>query len=411
MHFKINYILVVLTAFLLPIGQWLPVIVLLMFLNWLLEGNFKSKFSGIKNKQLFTLFCSFYLLHLLGMLYTANSSSGWFDMEVKLSLLLFPVLLATINIDKQEIESILKWFVAGCIAMSCICLFSAAYVYMANHENHFFYELFSLWQHPSYLSMYLNMAICILIHYLFHANAAAQKKQDAMIVSLILFFSFIIFLLSSKMGIITMVLIYVVAFLHHIIKTKKIVFGVAGLLTIAVIVFISIQYIPEVGARLDRAMKAMTETTIDKTSAESSAVRILIWKTDVDIIQEHLLAGVGTGDVKDVLLEKYKSKGMTGAYKTDEKTGEVIHVLNSHNQFLQTFIALGLAGFIMLLLCLLLPLLQAYKQGNYLLIAFLMIAMLNFLTESMLEREAGVMFYAFLGALLVFQPNEFKSEI
>lgn len=131
---------------------------------------------------------------------------------------------------------------------------------------------------------------------------------------------------------------------------------------------------------------------IDNTTTESSKVRLLIWQTSAEIIKDNFLFGVGTGDVKDVLMSKYKEKGLTGAYKEN---------LNAHNQFLQTFIALGLPGILLLLASFVFPFILAIKTRNYIYLAFLIIVFINFLTESMLETIAGVMFYAFFNSLLI----------
>jgi O-antigen ligase len=135
---------------------------------------------------------------------------------------------------------------------------------------------------------------------------------------------------------------------------------------------------------------------IDKTTTESSSVRVLIWQAATEIIKDNFIFGVGTGDVKDVLLEKYKEKGMTGALSER---------LNAHNQFLQTFIALGLPGIILLLSSFIFPFILAFRKKNFIYIVFLVIVFINFLTESMLETIAGVLFYAFFNSLLMVNIN------
>jgi O-antigen ligase len=100
---------------------------------------------------------------------------------------------------------------------------------------------------------------------------------------------------------------------------------------------------------------------------------------------------VGTGDVKDALYVKYAEKGMDAAL--DKK-------LNVHCQYLQTFVALGIAGFAILVLMLILPGILAVKRKDKLYLLFLCIFALNILVESMFETQAGVVFYAFFNAFL-----------
>jgi len=74
--------------------------------------------------------------------------------------------------------------------------------------------------------------------------------------------------------------------------------------------------------------------------------------------------------------------------------------LNAHNQYLQTMITLGIIGLIVLLLNLILPALYSMEQKHYLYLVFLILIGFNLLFESMLETQAGVVFYAFFNAYL-----------
>jgi O-antigen ligase len=79
--------------------------------------------------------------------------------------------------------------------------------------------------------------------------------------------------------------------------------------------------------------------------------------------------------------------------------------LNAHNQYLQTTVALGVIGLLVLILILLLPALQAYRQNNFPYFVFLVLLGFNLLFESMLETQAGVVFYAFFNVVL-YQKNQ-----
>jgi O-antigen ligase len=97
----------------------------------------------------------------------------------------------------------------------------------------------------------------------------------------------------------------------------------------------------------------------------------------------------------------YKERGMKGAFE---------HQLNAHNEYYQVFISLGIIGFILLLVTLYFPFIFAFRTGNTIYLLFLLIVVLNFLTESMFETQAGVMFYAFFNSLLCFSKNNKPLE-
>lgn len=394
-----SYYLVVLMAALLPVGIGVPVAVAMLGLSWLLEGNFRGRFSSINRSLLLLLPTAYYLLHVAGMLHTENTSAGLFDLEVKLSLLLLPLFLSTMRLSSDQVSTVLRSFITGCLAISVCLLSLAVYDYAASAENHFFYELFSRWTHPSYLAMYLNLAIAVLL------LRALKGVQVALNTAMALLFSGVIFLLSSKMGLLITAALYAGALLNLVVAKKKWFLGLSGLVLMILAVVLTLKFVPEVGARLEAAKQALLNGA-DPSNPESSAVRLSVWEAATEASMDNFATGAGTGDVKQTLLAKYKEKGMTGAYRVDEATGEVTTVLNAHNQFLQSFVALGIGGLLLLLATLLVPLWYGWKKRNLLLMTFTLIVVLNLLTESMLEREAGTMFVGFFLALLAFQPSD-----
>ena len=65
----------------------------------------------------------------------------------------------------------------------------------------------------------------------------------------------------------------------------------------------------------------------------------------------------------------------------------------------ETFVTLGVFGFSLMAALLLIPLFRALRKGEYLYVSFLLIFAINILFESMLESQAGVIFYAFFNVL------------
>jgi len=393
LHHKINYNLVLITAFLLPWGKLLPVMIVFLLLSSLLEGRFLERWKQLEHKTLLSPALGFYIIYAIGMIYTANRTSGWFDLEVKLPLLLFPLVFSTITFDKPEQIKIFNAFVYGCVGIALFLFVAALYDHYTASVNSFFYENFARWLHPSYLAMYLNLALCVIVERIFSGKPIINGYVSA---GILLFLSFIVFLLSSKMGILCTTLVFVGALVVLIFKKKRLLLGLGGIVLIALSLFITLNYVPEIGARL-LAMKTAMISDADKTNPESNNVRKLIWQTDMEVIGRNLFQGVGTGDVKDVLLDAYIEKGVSGAYELDEE-GKPVHILNAHNQFLQTFIAVGIVGFLVLLAMVILP---AIIHKTFLPIVFSTIITLNFLTESVLEREYGIMFFAFFLSLFL----------
>jgi O-antigen ligase len=134
---------------------------------------------------------------------------------------------------------------------------------------------------------------------------------------------------------------------------------------------------------------------IDKSATESTAVRMLIWEQAIQIIKQYPIIGTSPGDANDALYKAYAENGLTGAYEKK---------LNAHNQFFQTFIGTGIIGFLILCLITIYPIIHGIIKKNYFLSIFGFIVTLNFLVESMLQTQAGVIFYIFM-LCIVLQHN------
>ena len=120
-------------------------------------------------------------------------------------------------------------------------------------------------------------------------------------------------------------------------------------------------------------------------------VRFYIWTGSWEAAKENIPYGVGTGDAKDILKNKYKDKSLEYFYNRE---------YNAHNQYLQILLTLGIPGIAVFVSGLLYAFFISIKKRYFLYIVFLIIFGLNILTESMLERQAGVVFYAVFNALL-----------
>lgn len=391
-HIKAHFILSMLIAFLLPLAHFVPIIIILIILNWLIEGDFRNKFHRIMSARFAVLFCLFYILHLFGLIYTENMHAGTFDVQVKLSLIIFPLLYASRPLKQENMLSIFMALLGGGLLCSLLLIINASITYLTSGVNNFFYESFTAHViHPSYLAMYLNVIICWLLIQLQKNVAVFKRFSTPVSLLLVLYFSCVLVLLSSKLGLLTLAFIYVATFIYY--SRKRYMVGILGIVVSLLMAWGIIRFIPAITDRVKTATDALTATTTNNADAESTAVRMLIWKAANEVISEHLILGTGPGDAKDELMKEYEKRGMTGALE---------HHLNAHNEFYQVFVALGLIGFLVFCMQLFFPLALAVKEKNNQYAFFLIIIILNFLTEAMLEAEAGVIFYAFFNSILCF---------
>ncbi len=280
-------------------------------------------------------------------------------------------------------------FVSGCF-FACVYLIVRALLYTINgKQDYFFYTLFSDFIHPSYFAMYLIMASAFIL-LLYNDWFKNQKNIRYSSYFFVTIFSICVFLCSSKIGLIS----FFVCTPIVLIKRLKINFSYksVAILTLSGSIVLALTYklFPESFSRLN-SLSTLSLVDIDKTSTESTAVRVLIWQQSLTIIQNNLIVGTGVGDANDELYLAYKKNGLTGALS---------HHLNAHSQYFQTFIGMGMIGFGILLLLTFGQLMNAVIKKNYLLIIFSILIVLNFLVESMLQTAAGILFFTLFYSIL-----------
>jgi O-antigen ligase len=398
-HTRIHFLLTCLIAFLLPFKQIVSICIALLLLNWILEGDFRNKFSKLRHRNLFVLFVGFYLLHVLGLCWTENKGAGWFDLEVKLSLLIFPFIFATRPFVKEQMDKIFVFFLTGCALAGLIILARAGSIYLLRHENKFFYEEFSWFMHPSYFSMYLNLALL----YVLISFSKTEGRPHAVWLLLVPLYVLVIVLLSSKLGLISLLLLILCWLVWMVVNHRWYKIGLLSVIILSVGIAGVLKFSPDISNRLKNAVHALSVKPADKTDAESTAVRMFVWGAAEDVIRTSPWIGVGTGDAKDALMEKYKEESITGALKNH---------LNAHNAYLQVFVALGLLGFVLLVSMQVFPCVLAVREKKIILLCFILLAVLNFLPEAMLETQAGVMYYGFFNSLLLFsEGNGFQLAL
>jgi hypothetical protein len=126
-------------------------------------------------------------------------------------------------------------------------------------------------------------------------------------------------------------------------------------------------------------------------NGHSLTMRLYFWDAAVHAISKNLSFGVGTGDVKEAMMNAYAEK--QSPLSEDWR-------IRPHNQFLTMTIAFGVFGLIVFLFSLFYPLFFDKRRIPVLYGIFVSISFLSFITEDTLETQAGVTFYAFFATLL-----------
>ncbi len=93
----------------------------LLGVNWLLEGRWREKWQMAKDSRLLQAYLSLYFVLLVGMLWTDNTVFGLSVLQVKLPLLVVPlVILTTERLKGIERSSVVWFFVTTMLVVSII---------------------------------------------------------------------------------------------------------------------------------------------------------------------------------------------------------------------------------------------------------------------------------------------------
>ncbi|MBN4061579.1 MAG: hypothetical protein COA57_08770 [Flavobacteriales bacterium] len=402
---KIHFYLTLLIAFLFPLSkQVIPPLLILLFINWLFWGNFLKKLKNIQHKQITLFIIGFYVLHVVGLIYTENLEKGLFDVQVKSAILFLPFIYATsvYKFNTKQLHFILISAIAGVFVAVIYCFKTSFFNYFENDpwSIYFFSSRFSAFMHIGYFGLLLNFTICATVYLLLYYQEKLTLRHWVLAGFVILLFVVSLILTTSKNGILTFVVLCVIIGGYLIAKGRRKVLT-ALLFSLFLLAFVfAIKNSSIVYGRFKKIITVLTAPNENKKTIDSVAARTLAWSTSVEVFKENFFIGTGTGDIKDELLKKYEEKNYTGVLKKK---------LNSHNQYLQTACALGVVGLMLLLLALFVPFAYSIKQRQYLLSMLMIIIILASITESILEVQIGVVFFSFFVSVLLYAKYDDSS--
>jgi heme/copper-type cytochrome/quinol oxidase subunit 2 len=130
-----------------------------------------------------------------------------------------------------------------------------------------------------------------------------------------------------------------------------------------------------------------------KTNNHSLAQRITFLTIAKQIFKENILFGKGPGGTKEAYRKFYQENQEGLSHKNQ---------LRAHNQIITQIINLGLLGFLIWVISLAYPIFIINEKYNALYYSFLLIIFINFLSDDMLERQAGVTIFTTINTLFLF---------
>jgi O-antigen ligase len=380
----------------------------LAVLVWLLSGNVIKKFQeAFGNPYLWPIFI-FFFLHVVALLYTnpENVKGGLFIIEKKLSLIILPIVICSTALSRRQQNNILYCFAWSTVLISLVLISNAAfkYILLGNCNDCFHHGFTSLvGLHAIYFSYYCLFSILIL---LFYISKKELTKSNSFIfyisiIAIILLFVAIIFA-ASKTVIISFAILLPIYGITIIPKHKVKLLTVLLLFVFACLATAySVQPVQERFSNIinDNGFKSLsivgTSQKLDnneKRELTGLSLRVLLGKIGLYQIHKDKMywTGYAPADVRVVLNEVYLSHNMAPNWFYD---------YNVHNQYIHTYLGLGIVGLLLLLTMLISGLISSNKKKDKLFFFFILLISIAFLTEVVLALNKGIVFYSYFYAL------------
>jgi len=380
--------------FTLPFGWTFSIVPLVLFFTTLMVNMFTKPERPSKEKLLYFLpLISVFAWGVISLIYSKDVKEGIETLTTQLALLVAALAFIFNRITANSVRKGFYMFLLGCLGsvaiMYGISIYNSssivgdAFVFRPFFEttgacmldtdatgNYFTGLALSNIVHPAYNALMLSMAMFIIFNNV-KLNSTQLVYHDFWLTCFALFgITIILFSLNG-----TLVLSIVISLLViGILSVRKVYYGERSRAIYSIIFLFAAMLI----------INPQTKHLTSAVEAHSLQDRAKVTSSSFEVIKENWLIGVGIGDAKDELFSTYRSRG-------ENELAE--RKLNSHNQFITTWLQGGLIGLLILIWNFVTLSLRARKKKVMLLHLFNVLVIVSFLFESMLLRYWGVITY------------------
>ena len=368
----------------------------ILLITVVLSGIIKKEVSFQLN-VISSLFLLFYFCYLIGIIFTRDINAGVFELEKKLSFVIFPLLL---SLKFKKIWCINVAYMGFILATFLVTLYGiimplSAWLVAGGGNWVYFSSYISPIHHPSYLAAYLTISTAF-------AFIGWREKLPFFSLYWIIPFTIFVIVLHGFLQSLSGTLFLLIAIFTSLLIWLRNKFRRPIFYTIIILIpllgIIGLNTIPNIQSDWKDATSNVIEYSKNPKgfvensapSLSSSSTRIILWTAAFQIFYKHPF-GIGTGNM-DEFMEKeliiLKQKELTKQN------------FNPHNQFLQTAVEIGFFGLLVFFAILFSSIYYGLKYKNYLLIIISSNLLFNSLFESMLQRQSGIIFYCFWLCLL-----------
>lgn len=168
-----------------------------LMLNWLIEGQFQTKFSLLREKKSVLLLISVFLVYLVGLLWTNSMKWGLHDVKIQLPLLVLPLVIGTsAQLTYRQVKLIIYTFSAAVVVASLCSIW--VLLGLSGKTIHDPREMSLFISHIRF-SLLINIAIFSLGWY-FVNDESKKTAEKLLLAAAIIWLSLFLIILKSATG-------------------------------------------------------------------------------------------------------------------------------------------------------------------------------------------------------------------
>ncbi|HLT82124.1 MAG TPA: O-antigen ligase family protein [Cyclobacteriaceae bacterium] len=372
------------------------VVVGIIALYWLIGRKFNITLEVLKESVVLKLILAYLLVIIASAVTSSDVKEGMRLLEKRLNLLAIPLTLASFSITSKDKALLLKAFIGVCLCCAVYSIISTYVVHDFNFQRllkdreYLSYYCWiiheTLGLNASYYALFVAFASILAAYYALYG----EKKYRIYYLGSYLFLFAFMALLGSRISLLAMLALSL-ALLGKAWRDRKIaitrVLAILSAVVVASILFMKIPYLSS------RVMAAINSFGDDPRS--------MTFDCAIEVIKEKPIFGHGLGDVTKAALSCYLNKGYTEPYQDQ---------YNFHNEFLEITASAGIIGLLVFLMLLGTLLWKGLREQNIIGVAFIFLFMIACQPESLLDRNKGILFFAFFSTLLFLIDVEKKDS-
>ncbi|MDR0224542.1 MAG: O-antigen ligase family protein [Myroides odoratus] len=255
----------------------------------------------------------------------------------------------------------------------------------------------SFGNHAPNVNLHLTFVSSILFYYFIHHYNSRGVIHNILYLLMIIAVSCFVFIINTRVALFLMFLGYLTIIIAYFANSKKrsfktkmsIVLTFMFLVMSAFMVITKVPYFKEkyttvTFGHLNKVGKLDEIDHPESNAYNSFALRLSVWKSAYEIMQNHsVLVGVGASDLDPLLYEHYEKTKQHFLYK---------YKLGIHNQYIESLVKFGLLGLVALLSYIALAGYLSFRLKNVLLLVFFFNMMIANVFDSYLSLFMGIVY-------------------